>query len=122
MAIAIKRIYDSVDPDDGKRVLVDRLWPRGVSKEKARLDLWLKNIAPSPQLRTWFGHSQARFEDFSNQYLAELANDPEKILATNELLNMAKKGKISLLYGAKSPSVNHAIVLKNYLDKLSKNK
>ncbi|MCX2748649.1 DUF488 family protein [Arthrobacter sp. MI7-26] len=110
--LAIKRIYDEAADDDGYRVLVDRLWPRGVSKERARLDLWLKEIAPSPPLRTEFAHMQERFADFKKQYEAELEQNP----AVGQLLELAAgKKRLTLLYGARDPDVNHARVLLEFL-------
>ncbi|MDQ1594237.1 MAG: hypothetical protein QOH40_793 [Arthrobacter pascens] len=108
----IKRIYDEPADDDGCRVLVDRLWPRGVSKERAGLELWLKEIAPSPPLRQEFGHMKERFDDFREQYEAELEQNP----AVGQLLELAaREGKVTLLYGAKDPDVNHARVLLEFL-------
>ncbi|GAA5197088.1 DUF488 domain-containing protein [Arthrobacter gyeryongensis] len=110
--LAIKRIYDEAADDDGYRVLVDRLWPRGVSKERARLDLWLKEIAPSPPLRTEFAHMKERFEDFRRSYEAELEQNP----AVEQMLELAAgKNRVTLLYGARDPEVNHARVLLEFL-------
>ncbi|WP_028267465.1 DUF488 domain-containing protein [Arthrobacter sp. MA-N2] len=110
--LVIKRIYDEADDGDGYRVLVDRLWPRGVSKERARLDLWLKDIAPSPPLRTEFAHMQERFEHFREAYEAELEKNP----AVEELLELAAgKKRVTLLYGARDPETNHARVLLEFL-------
>jgi uncharacterized protein YeaO (DUF488 family) len=107
-----KRIYDEAADEDGYRVLVDRLWPRGISKERARLDLWLKEIAPSPPLRTEFAHMRERFEDFRRAYLAELEQNP----AVEQLLEVAAgKKRVTLLYGARDPEVNHARVLLEFL-------
>lgn len=111
--LSIKRIYDEPAKSDGTRVLVDRLWPRGVSKEQAALDLWLKDIAPSPELRIWFGHKPDRFKEFSKRYMHELDNNP----AVEQLENlMTKKANLTLLYAAKDPRVNHALVLKQFLE------
>lgn len=115
MSFEIKRIYEPATEDDGKRVLVDRLWPRGVTKEAARLDEWLKEIAPSPQLRTWFGHESEKFDEFASRYRLELDNDPQKQAAVRQLFALNKTGKVTLLYGAKSDSINHAAVLQRYL-------
>jgi uncharacterized protein YeaO (DUF488 family) len=115
-SFVVKRIYDQPADDDGCRVLVDRLWPRGVSKERAGLELWLKEIAPSPPLRQEFAHMQERFADFRVQYEAELAQNP----AVGQLLELAAKHpKVTLLYGAKDPEVNHARVLQDYLQKMT---
>jgi uncharacterized protein YeaO (DUF488 family) len=110
--VRIKRIYDDPDPEDGFRILVDRLWPRGVSKERAAVELWLKEVAPSSELRTWFGHRSERFTDFAGRYANELDGNPavgrlRGILTSNET--------VTLLYGAKDESVNHAVVLADYL-------
>lgn len=108
----IKRIYDDPADDDGCRVLVDRLWPRGVSKERAGLELWLKEIAPSPPLRQEFAHMQERFADFRAQYEDELEDNP----AVEQLLDLAERHKtVTLLYAAKDPEVNHARVLLEFL-------
>ncbi|HVV26227.1 MAG TPA: DUF488 domain-containing protein [Candidatus Saccharimonadales bacterium] len=112
MAVNIKRIYDEAAPADGYRVLVDRLWPRGVSKERARLDAWLKDVAPSPELRVWFGHKPERFAEFTARYEAELKANP----AVGELRHIIKEHQtVTLLYGARDPKINHAAVLLNFL-------
>jgi uncharacterized protein YeaO (DUF488 family) len=109
---AIKRIYDDPSDDDGCRVLVDRLWPRGVSKERAQLDLWLKDVAPSPPLRKDFAHMQERFADFRAAYEAELQTNPA--VQTLHAL-AAQHGKVTLLFGARDPATNHARVLQEFL-------
>lgn len=91
------------------RILVDRLWPRGLSKAKAALDGWNKKVAPSPELRKWFGHKPERFAEFSKRYRAELKNNP----AVAEI--KALKGKVTLVYGARDPAINHAVVLAKVL-------
>ena len=109
----IKRIYDDPSDDDGCRVLVDRLWPRGVSKERAHLELWLKDVAPSAPLREEFGHMQERFADFRAAYEAELEGNP----AVQTLYGLAAEhGKVTLLFGARDPETNHARVLKEFLE------
>ncbi|HEY5053187.1 MAG TPA: DUF488 domain-containing protein [Solirubrobacterales bacterium] len=109
--LAIKRIYAAPEGADGLRVLVDRLWPRGVSKEAAALDLWMKEIAPTPELRTWFGHEPERFEEFSDRYRAELEASP----ALDRLLEMARESEsLTLLYAARDPDCNHAAVLRDF--------
>ncbi|PNH84242.1 DUF488 domain-containing protein [Arthrobacter sp. AFG20] len=111
-SFAIKRIYEEPADDDGCRVLVDRLWPRGVSKDRAKLELWLKEVAPSPPLRQEFAHMQERFEDFRTQYEDELADNP----AVDQLLELAARHrKVTLLYAARDPEVNHAKVLLEFL-------
>lgn len=114
MAIRIKRIYEPAEQEDGFRVLVDRLWPRGVSKDKARIDLWLRDVAPSTVLRTWFGHDPDRWTKFRSRYHAELRKN-SKALAP--LVGRAKRGTLSLLYSARDERFNQAVALKAYLDK-----
>jgi DNA-3-methyladenine glycosylase len=114
MSISIKRIYDDPSELDGYRVLVDRLWPRGVSKERAALDMWLKDVAPSSSLRTWFGHKPENFTEFKARYEVELENNP----AVAQLKSEIKKHEVvTLLYGAHDPIVNHAQVLLEYLSR-----
>ncbi|WLD93273.1 DUF488 domain-containing protein [Alkalihalobacillus sp. AL-G] len=116
MAITLKRIYQTDGKKDGKRILVDRVWPRGVSKEEANLDVWLKEVAPSPDLRKWFGHDPEKFGSFKEKYNKELDNDQEKSDAFQKLKELAKNEDLILLYGAKDEEHNHAIVLKELLD------
>lgn len=115
MRIQVKRIYAPVETGDGARVLVDRLWPRGVSKERATLTEWCKDVAPSTPLREWFAHDGARMQEFTRRYRQELATDPEKQAAVRQLLALAAAGPVTLLYAAKDPAVNHAVVLQDYL-------
>ncbi len=113
--ITVKRIYEPADAEDGFRVLVDRLWPRGVSKEKAKLDLWLKEIAPSNELRTWFHHDPEKWPEFVKRYHAELRDNQESVA---ELKHLAKSHKkLTLLFGAKDTEHNEAVVLQEYLKK-----
>jgi uncharacterized protein YeaO (DUF488 family) len=108
----IKRVYDPPAPEDGFRVLVDRLWPRGVTRERAALDLWLKEVAPSTELRTWFHAQPDGFDEFAERYRAELAGN----LAVDELRAVAKAHPtVTLLYSVKDPERNHAAVLADYL-------
>ncbi|WP_019203157.1 DUF488 domain-containing protein [Tsukamurella sp. 1534] len=112
MTIYTKRIYEEAAAEDGYRVLVDRLWPRGVSKERAHLDLWDKQVAPSPGLREWFGHDPAKFDEFRDRYTEELTHNP----AAEELERIvAQKGVVTLLYAARDPACQHASVLADYL-------
>ena len=118
MDIALKRIYDDPSPDDGCRVLVDRLWPRGVTRERAQLDAWLKDVAPSPELRSWWNHDPERLDYFAGRYRAELEGTPATVSAVAELRALAKAhapGRITLVYGARDPQVNHARILAEYL-------
>lgn len=113
MGIAIKRIYEEPAASDGFRVLVDRLWPRGMTKERAALDLWLKAVSPSPSLRKWFGHDPAKFTEFQARYVAEL----DANTAVEDLRCIcAEHPDVTLLYAAKDPQVNHALVLRDYLN------
>ena len=113
MDIQLKRAYVEASPADGTRVLVDRLWPRGVSKERARLDLWLKTIAPSTELRKWFNHDPARWSEFRKRYEKELKENPEDV---GRLVDLAKAGRVTLIYGAKDEAHNEAVVLKEHLE------
>jgi uncharacterized protein YeaO (DUF488 family) len=110
--IRIKRVYDPPDAEDGARVLVDRLWPRGLRKNAAALTLWLKDIAPSAELRRWFSHDPARWAEFDRRYRAELA-DNDAVVA--RLAELVKRGRVSLVYGAHDPRHNQAVVLQAYL-------
>ena len=108
--VEIKRIYDEPTRGDGYRVLVDRLWPRGISKERALLDEWAKNVAPSTQLREWFSHEAKRMSEFRTRYLHELhAAQPPELAA---LAQRAQRSRVTLLYAAHDPKINHATVLK----------
>ena len=112
MSLLIKRVYAEPSPEDGFRVLVDRLWPRGVSHERADVDEWLKEIAPSPQLRTWWGHDPATMAEFARRYEEELDGNPA--VATLAKL-MEEHPTVTLVYAAKDPQVNHAVVLRDYM-------
>ena len=98
MSVKIKRVYEQPDKDDGERVLVDRLWPRGLTKEKASVDLWLKEIAPSTELRKWYGHDPAKWERFRGRYKTELRHKDDLI---QNLTDKAKKGMVTLIYAAR---------------------
>lgn len=114
--ICIKRIYEAAEPDDGFRVLVDRLWPRGISKSRAALTDWWKDIAPSPELRTWFGHKAEHFAEFAEKYRVELSTGmagPTHMVTVAEHLKAGEN--ITLLYGAKDPEINHARVLREWM-------
>lgn len=113
--VNIKRVYDAPDEDDGKRILVDRLWPRGMTKEKAQVDLWLKEIAPTTELRKWFEHDPEKWEAFKKRYIKELQENKEPV---SILKDAVKRGKVTLLYGAKDEEHNEALVLKNVLQNL----
>ena len=114
--IQIKRVYEDISADDGFRVLVDRLWPRGISKERAKLADWWKDIAPSPELRTWFGHKAERFAEFAEKYRAELSTGtaaPTHMATVTE--HLAAGENVTLLYGAKDPAINQAVVLRDWM-------
>ena len=112
--IKTKRIYEQPDPQDGQRLLVDRLWPRGLSRERARVDRWLKDIAPSDELRRWFGHDPAKWQEFRARYLAELE---AKRAQLEEIADLARGQTVTLLYAAHDEERNNAVVLKELLDK-----
>ncbi|WP_416378719.1 MULTISPECIES: DUF488 domain-containing protein [unclassified Bifidobacterium] len=110
--VDIKRVYEQAADEDGVRILVDRLWPRGVSKERAALSGWLKDVAPSPDLRRWWHHDPDRFEDFARRYCIELDDNP----ALEDLLSIAREhDRTTLVYAAKDPAVNHALILRDYV-------
>jgi uncharacterized protein YeaO (DUF488 family) len=110
MEIAVKRVYEKRDLEDGTRILVDRYWPRGLSKEAARVDLWMKEIAPSAELIKWFGHRPERWEEFRRRYERELAEE-ERAAKVEELRRRAREGKVTLLFGAKDQEHNNAVAL-----------
>ncbi len=110
--IAVRRIYDKAQASDGTRVLVDRIWPRGISKTAAALDLWLPGVAPTAELRTWFGHDPARFDDFRARYEKELAGNGA---AVDQLRALLPRGRLTLLYGARDETHNQAVVLAAWL-------
>lgn len=111
--IRVKRVYEPAEKSDGQRVLVDRLWPRGVSKEKAALTLWLKAIAPSEELRKWFDHRAERWDAFRERYATELDSREE---ALRELGNLLENGRVTLVYGAHDEAHNNAVALAQYLN------
>lgn len=119
MALQIKRIYDPFEESDGIRLLVDRMWPRGISKENAHLDGWVKELAPSRELRIWFGHKAENFERFSMLYRNELDANDEAQTAAHQIILQSRENMVTLLYGAKDPQINHAVVLKDYLESKS---
>lgn len=115
--IRIKRIYDQLGDDDGYRILIDRLWPRGISKENAHVDLWLKEIAPSTGLRKWFQHDPAKWEEFGERYRKELSGEKEQL---NRIKELEKKHRqVTLLYAGKDEAHTHALVLLEELNKKS---
>jgi uncharacterized protein YeaO (DUF488 family) len=112
MDIKPKRVYEEAKTEDGCRVLVDRIWPRGMTKEKAGIDLWLKELAPSTTLRQWFNHDRAKWDIFKSRYFLELDQKPHNV---NDLIEKAKKGRLTLLFSARDMEHNQATALKEYL-------
>lgn len=115
MNINIKRIYEKPEPEDGFRILIDRLWPRGFTKEKAAVDLWLKEIAPSTELRKWFNHDPEKWEQFKKRYAAEIGKNNEPV---SVLKDHIKKEKVTLVYAAKDEKHNDAVVLLNEIKRM----
>lgn len=109
----LKRVYEKPSRDDGLRVLVDRLWPRGLSRRQACADLWLRDVAPSPGLRRWFGHDARRWKGFRERYRAELAHRPDGL---RMLKDLRRRGPLTLLFAAQDETHNHAVVLRETLD------
>jgi uncharacterized protein YeaO (DUF488 family) len=118
MSIQVKRAYEVPAKGDGYRVLVDRVWPRGMKKEQLRLDTWLKQLAPSTPLRKWFGHDPAKWNEFKRRYFRELTGHREDI---RELRKRARQGRVTLVFAAKETEFNNAVALKEYLQKRSAN-
>lgn len=114
ITVALKRVYDEPAASDGKRVLVERLWPRGISKERAHLDLWLKEVAPSPELRTWFGHDPEKWGEFRRRYEAELASG-EAHQALSMLRDLGRSGPLTLVFAARDDQHTNAVVLRELL-------
>lgn len=109
-----KRVYESPETSDGTRFLVERLWPRGIKKEKLEMKAWLKDVAPSPALRKWFAHDPAKWQEFQKRYRAELKANPE---AWQPILEAAKHGNVTLLYSARDTEHNSALLLKAFIEK-----
>lgn len=115
MMVKVKRAYQTAETDDGFRILVDRLWPRGLTKERAKIDLWLKDATPSTELRKWFSHDPARWTEFKSRYFEELNKD--KMEPVKLILKKAKEGTVTLVYAAKNEDNNNAVALKEYIEK-----
>ena len=109
----LKRAYEKPSRDDGSRILVERLWPRGLTRERAAVDLWLKEVAPSPELRKWFGHDPAKWQEFQKRYWKELEEKEETVQL---LKQKAKQGTVTLVYAARDEEHNSALALKRFLD------
>ena len=114
MNLRIKRVYELPDKDDGVRILVDRLWPRGLTKKEASVDLWLKDIAPSTELRKWFGHDPKKWRSFRERYQTEIKHHTDQLKL---LKSKAKEGTVTLIYGARDQEHNEALVLKQFLQR-----
>lgn len=112
--IEIKRVYDAPTNLDGIRILVDRLWPRGISKERAAIDYWFKEVTPSNDLRKWFGHKAENFNEFANLYEEELKSQKEML---KKIKSFAREKPVTLIYAAKDPKINHALVLQKVLER-----
>lgn len=119
--VRVKRVYDEPAADDGTRVLVDRLWPRGISKERAHIDLWLKEVAPSRELRSWFGHDPEKFAEFRRRYEAELASG-EAQQALNKLRELVRQGPVTLIFAARDAEHANARVLEDLLTQTAESK
>jgi uncharacterized protein YeaO (DUF488 family) len=111
--VQIKRVYDAPTPADGRRILVDRLWPRGLTKEKAKIEYWAKDLSPSNELRKWYGHEPGKWEEFKKRYFAELG---ENKVAVDELLEQMGKGPVTFVYSSTERTINNAEALKIYLE------
>ncbi|MCB5952221.1 DUF488 domain-containing protein [Enterococcus sp. BWT-B8] len=118
--IYIKRAYEKPDKKDGYRILVDRLWPRGVTKEKAEIDCWMKAIAPSKELRKWFNHEPEKFSDFKEKYKKELLNEPETVQELSAILK--QEPIVTFVYSAKDETMNNAVVLKEIMEEVHRKK
>jgi uncharacterized protein YeaO (DUF488 family) len=116
MDIGLKRAYDPPAPGDGHRVLVDRMWPRGIARDELRIEAWLKELAPSSGLRKWFGHDPDKWRVFKERYARELDQGPA---ALAQLVDMAEAGRVTLVFGAKDTEHNNAVALKEYLERRS---
>lgn len=115
--IKLKRVYDPTSKEDGFRILVDRLWPRGIKKEDLNVDLWLKDVAPSSELRKWFSHDPAKWAEFQKKYIHELEEDPSSL---TPIIDALKKGPVTLIYAAHDTEHNHALCLKHFIEKRAK--
>lgn len=113
MSIQVKRVYEAPATSDGQRILVDRLWPRGLTKEKAQVAHWLKAISPSNELRKWYGHDPAKWPEFQQRYAAELSQEPE---AVELLQTLARQDTVTLVYSSQERELNNAMALKIYLE------
>ena len=115
IAIRIKRVYQEPEESDGRRILVDRLWPRGLSKDKAKVHVWVKEIAPSTELRRWYGHNPDKWPEFKIRYAVELEANRSKV---DELLEEVQAGTVTFLYGSKEERLNNAVALKEFIESI----
>jgi uncharacterized protein YeaO (DUF488 family) len=115
ITIRIKRVYEEPEEADGRRILVDRLWARGLSKEKAKVDVWVKEIAPSTELRRWYGHDPNKWTEFKSRYAAELEANPGQV---EEILEEVREGIVTFLYSSKEEQLNNAVALKDYIESI----
>lgn len=115
ITIRIKRVYEEPDEEDGRRILIDRLWARGLSKDKAKVDVWIKEIAPSTELRRWYGHDPNKWVEFKSRYSAELEANPGVV---EEILEELRKGVVTFLYSSKEEQLNNAVALKDYIESI----
>ncbi len=116
--IALKRVYEPAEPDDGIRILVERLWPRGLSKEKAKVDHWLKDLAPSAELRKWFQHDVEKWEEFKSKYFEELSNQVDGL---EGLLDLIKSHKVTLVFASKEERFNNSNALVEFIENFMRN-
>jgi len=114
--IHVKRVYEEPEETDGRRILVDRLWARGLSKEKAKVDVWVKEIAPSTELRRWYGHEPNKWAEFKSRYAAELESNPGQV---EEILGEIQAGIVTFLYSSKEEQLNNAVALKEYMERFT---
>lgn len=113
MKISVKRVYEEAAEDDGVRILVDRLWPRGISKEKGKIDKWVKELSPSSELRKWYSHDHEKWSEFKDRYFRELKENSEQV---EELLSEYRNSKVTFLFSSKELKLNNAFALKEYLE------
>lgn len=113
--LRIKRVYAAAEESDGYRILTDKLWPRGMTKDKAAINKWAKEITPTNSLRQWFGHKRENFQAFTDQYIAELNANPAAPVFAKLCIELLQRHNVTLLYGAKDEECNHAIVLRNWI-------
>lgn len=117
--IRVKRVYDDPEESDGRRILVDRLWPRGLAKENARVDIWVKEIAPSTELRRWYGHDPNKWTEFKSRYVTELETNTDQV---EVILDELKAGIVTFLYSSTEVRLNNAVALKEYLESITNDK